>query len=99
MVTFRFYDNNLYAVQFFLTEPQSSITLMDSVWDSLRDILWNKYSEYYRESSTSDFILYKDDNTTVSLSYSYLSRDKGLGLYYSDRALSKQKSQSEEDEL
>lgn len=99
VVTFQFYDNKLLSIQFYLTEPASSITLMDLVWDNLRDKLWNKYSEYYRDNSTSDFIMYFDDKTALSLSYRYTSGNKGLGLFYRDRALAKQQSQAEEDEL
>ena len=99
IVTFEFYNNRLFAVQFFLTEPQTSRQLMDVLWDNFQLNLLEKYGEYYYDNSKPDFKLYSDGKTDLSLSYQYLSGNKGLSLRYCDRTMAEQKNKDGIDDL
>lgn len=99
VVMFEFTNNKLASIQFFLTEPISSISEMDIVWDRLSGRLLEKYSDYYREASTSDVLQFVDSKTFLSLMYRSINYSKGLALRYSDRDLTRQQTQSEIDEL
>lgn len=98
ITTFTFYHDRLLSVQFSLIDLGTSISIMDSTWDYLRLTLLDKYGDfnYY---STSEYLLFQDDQTHLALSYTYSGNNKALTLIYSDRALREQKRQAEEDEL
>lgn len=100
IVTFYFYNNILESIQFCETEVLTPRYLMQSIWDGIKNSLWNKYSEYLIEDSSPEFILYSDGITDLALSYSNTPLDeKGLALRYYDQSLRKLRMQAEEDDL
>ncbi len=99
LTLFCFHNNKLLYVQFSLAEQMTSLSIMDSVWESFQNKLWNKYSNYAVDSQRSDMIFYTDGITRLSLAYMYISNGKLLALQYADINLSEQKSQAEIDEL
>lgn len=99
LVLFKFANNKLQAVSFFSTEPNTTITEMDMAWNRLSENLLIKYGKYYRDSSTSEHLMFTDGKTNLSLSYSVIEYYKGLSLFYFDRKLFNQQTQKEFDEL
>lgn len=97
ITTFRFYNNRLMAIQFSITDRNTPESLMESTWEIFKGKLWNKYSDYYFTSSTSDFILYSDGNIDLTLSRSVVG--KGVNLLYCDCVLREQQKISEDSEL
>ena len=98
ITTFSFYHDVLMSVQFSLIDLATPIPLMDSIWDSLKLTLLDKYGDY-NYYSTSEYLFFQDDKTHLALSYLYSGDNKALSIIYSDSALKEQKRQAEEDEL
>lgn len=94
---FRFYNDKLMVVQFSVSESTTPLTILESLWVDFKYKLENKYSDYYINSLT-DFILFSDFKTDLSLSF-FDVNGMGLNLSYSDCALREQYKQAEEDEL
>lgn len=98
VTTFYFFNNKLCSVQFYLSEPLTQASLIESTWESMKTKLWDKYSKYYVESSTPKMIMYADDMTYMGITFidqSYIA----LSIQYYDITLLMQQNQAEADEL
>ena len=97
-VHFHFYNNKLSSVDFSNVEPFTSIPIMESRWNNLKNRIENKYGDYYLRTQSS-IIMYSDGVTSIALN---LADDTGsmiLMLYYSNDALIVQELQAVDDEL
>lgn len=99
IVSFEFENNRLFAIQFFLSEPETSTQLMDILWANFQLKLFEKYGDYYFDYSQSDFKFYSDGKTDLSLSYQYISGYKELSLRYGDRTIAEQRLKAGFDDL
>lgn len=98
ITAFSFYDNKLMSISFTDQEPSTTFQLMETTWNSLKNKLSDKYSDYYIDT-TPYMIYYTDGNTHLSLSLSDATGTMLLMLSYINVALKEQESQAEDSEL
>jgi hypothetical protein len=98
VTTFAFYNNRLLSVHFALLEYSTPLSILDSKWDDLKARILNKYGDY-NYYFDSEYLLFTDNKTRISLSYLYATDTKALGLMYTDEALKEQQRKEEDSDL
>ena len=98
VTTFYFYNNRLLTVNFALLEYSTPLYVLDSIWENLKARILNKYSDY-NYYFDSEYLLFTDNKTRLSLSNLYASDTKALCLMYTDEALIEQLKKEEDSNL
>ena len=98
IANFDFSDDLLLSVHFSMLSMFTSESILDSVWENLRLKLMEKYGDY-NYFSTSEYLLFKDDATKLSITNSYAGGYKVLLIKYTDSALKDKQTQVNDSEL
>ena len=97
---FSFYNGVLSRVYFADSENSTERETLDIVWDTIKKNISNKYSEYYVPSrSKDDYLIYRDNNTTIQLSYEFSYGSKSLSIMYIDEYIFNKEYKEGSDEL
>jgi len=90
LVSFAFHKGKLYAVYFTMSSSHTPVSIIDLSWNSLKNSLYNKYSRYYSNRSTSNTIEYSDRKTEVILMKKTYQGKGFLSLTYRDKYMYQQ---------
>jgi len=85
-VTFYFYRNKICSVHFLNFEIVTPKTELDTIWNNLNRLLTTKYNGI-DSVLTDEARSYKDDDTLVSLNYTYHNDSKCVVLMFFDLKL------------
>lgn len=98
-VFLKFYNNRLCSISFINSEPETSKTSLETIYNRLKRKLDEKYSNYYNTQSVEYFIGYTDDKTDVCLRYAKFEGLYMLLIMYSDIKLMLTEDDDGKDEL
>jgi len=97
---FTFFNDKLVEVIFSESDERSSKEMIETLWDTFNTRFYNKYSEYYDISiSTENTKFFFDSNTALMIGFYNNKTETSLMIRYYDNKLHDAKSKSEEDEL
>lgn len=95
----KIYNNRLRSISFINSEPETSKTSLETIYNRLKRKLDEKYSNYYNTQSVEYFIGYTDDKTDVCLRYAKFEGLYMLLIMYSDIELMLTEDDDCKDEL
>ena len=97
---FRFYNNKLVFVYFSNDEQSNSKESLSKTWEHLVTIIDKKYSNFFVSKTSSENILFYNDNiTNVQLKYTVFEGIEAITLSYADNQLLSEECKEDENEL